>query len=212
MPTRILREGIITSEPVNRLSPQAEIFYRRLMSVADDYGRFHAHPTLIRAACYPLQLDKISEEDVIKSMQEVVNQELVSIYNGGKYLQIWRFKQQRRRQSKFPQPSDPELLIKIKSDTVQLESHLGAAPTTTSYSTPNPHPTRNGHDGERKRWHVKSDRAAVKERIKEVRLEAGQEHEGGAWRGKIEEPFKTKLAKLKAQEAALKDEFDNWPI
>ena len=39
MPSRILREGINTSPKVNALSPMAELFYRRLMTVADDYGR-----------------------------------------------------------------------------------------------------------------------------------------------------------------------------
>ena len=212
MPTRILREGIITSEPVNRLTPQAEIFYRRLMSVADDYGRFHAHPTLIRAACYPLQLERVTEENVKTFISECIQEELLSIYHGGKYLQIWRFKQQRRRQSKFPQPSEPELLIKIKSDTVQLESHLGAAPTPTSPSTPHPTPTHNGHSVERKRWHVKTEREAVQDRIKELRREAGQEYDGGAWRGKLDEPYKSKILKLKASETVLKEEFDNWPI
>ncbi len=48
MPNRILREGILTSERVNLLSWEAEVFYRRLMSVVDDYGRFHAHPALLR--------------------------------------------------------------------------------------------------------------------------------------------------------------------
>jgi hypothetical protein len=42
MPVRILREGILTSERVDTLSPAAEVFYRRLMSVVDDFGRFSA--------------------------------------------------------------------------------------------------------------------------------------------------------------------------
>ena len=51
MPNRILREGILSSERVDALSEGAEILYRRLMSVVDDYGRYFAHPTLIRSAC-----------------------------------------------------------------------------------------------------------------------------------------------------------------
>ena len=45
MPNRILRDGILMSPRVNVLSSEAELFYRRLMSVVDDYGRFSAHPT-----------------------------------------------------------------------------------------------------------------------------------------------------------------------
>ena len=36
MPNRILREGILTSERVNALSWEAEVFYRRLMSAVDE--------------------------------------------------------------------------------------------------------------------------------------------------------------------------------
>jgi hypothetical protein len=39
MPSRLLREGILDSEAVNALSFAAEVFYRRLMSVVDDFGR-----------------------------------------------------------------------------------------------------------------------------------------------------------------------------
>ncbi len=49
MPTRILREGILTSETVNRLSLGAELFYRKFMPVVDDYGRYHAHIHLLHA-------------------------------------------------------------------------------------------------------------------------------------------------------------------
>ena len=39
MPNRMIREELLTCEKVNELSFGAEIFYRRLMSVADDFGR-----------------------------------------------------------------------------------------------------------------------------------------------------------------------------
>ena len=43
MPSRIIRDGILTSERINALTERAELFYRRLMSVVDDYGRFPAN-------------------------------------------------------------------------------------------------------------------------------------------------------------------------
>jgi hypothetical protein len=58
VPNRYLREGILDSEAVNRLSEEAELFYRRLMSVVDDYGRIEANLELLRARCFPLQLDR----------------------------------------------------------------------------------------------------------------------------------------------------------
>ena len=59
MPNRIVREGILTSERVELLSWAEEVFYRRLMSVVDDFGRYYARPELLRAACYPLLLTKV---------------------------------------------------------------------------------------------------------------------------------------------------------
>lgn len=131
MPTRIVREGLLTSEPVNALSPKAELFYRRLMSVADDYGRFFAHASILRAHCYPMQLDAVSESDVKKSLAEctATNPPLVTIYGSGKYLSIAKFRQQTRGKSKFPEPTpEPtqnELLIKSEAKDKQPCSLVG---------------------------------------------------------------------------------------
>lgn len=107
MPNRILREGILTSERVAALNWQEEVFYRRLMSVVDDFGRYHANPKLLRAACYPLLIDKVSDADVGKWLTSCVTAALVSVYpapDGKRYLQLLDFRQQARAEkSKFPQ-------------------------------------------------------------------------------------------------------------
>jgi hypothetical protein len=115
MPTRILREGIIESESVNKLSPGAELLYRRLMSKVDDYGRFHNNPALILAACYPLQLDRISVTDVAGWLKEF-NDWLVTFYsvNGRKYLQLNRLGQRTRGKSKYPEPGDGDAQTHIR--------------------------------------------------------------------------------------------------
>ena len=118
MPSRILREGIITSERVNSLSVDAELFYRRLMSVADDYGRYYAHPGILRAACYPLRLDSVSEQYVKQALSECVACGVLVLYGGGKYLQMVDFRQQTRAKSKFPQPTDVELLSKCEANAL----------------------------------------------------------------------------------------------
>lgn len=109
MPTRLLRDGILTSESVCSLGWAEEVFYRRLMSVADDHGRFHALPKLLRASLYPLQIDKVSDADIGKWITECVTAGLVSVYpakDGKRYLQILKFGQQVRSKSKFPDPVD----------------------------------------------------------------------------------------------------------
>jgi len=122
MPSRLIREGIIESTRVNRLSGPAELFYRRLMNRADDYGRFHANPALLRASLFPLQLDRYSESDVKQMLSECTApapHPLIIIYDGGKHLQIMNFKQQTRSPSKFPEPSQDELLIKCEANATQ---------------------------------------------------------------------------------------------
>jgi hypothetical protein len=106
MPVRILREGILTSERVDLLSPAAEVFYRRLMSVVDDFGRYYANPKLLRSACYPLK-EKLESEQVLQWMNECVSAGLIVAYQheNKDYLQVERFCQQvRAKKSKFPDP------------------------------------------------------------------------------------------------------------
>lgn len=131
MPNRILRDGILTSEAVSSLSWSEEVFYRRLMSVADDHGRFHSLPKLIRAACYPLQIDKVADSDIGKWTTACVAAGLVRVYpatDGKSYLEIVKFGQQVRSKSKFPEPieSDAEHPISVDSNCNQVpaDAHL----------------------------------------------------------------------------------------
>lgn len=113
MPSRIIREGILDSEAINALSDDGEIFYRRLMSIVDDFGRFEDKPELIRARCFPLKLADWSLTRVSEALAEVSKpltndgkmRSLVCRYevDGKKYLQINNFGQ-RERSSKFPAP------------------------------------------------------------------------------------------------------------
>ena len=107
MPVRILREGILTSERVDMLTAEGEVFYRRLMSVVDDFGRHSANPKLVRAACYPLKLDVVKDAHVVQWMHECVGAKLLLVYEveGKQYLEIADFRQQvRSKQSKYPNP------------------------------------------------------------------------------------------------------------
>jgi hypothetical protein len=109
MPNRILREGILTSPRISKLPGWAEeVFYRRVMSVVDDFGRYYADHGLLRAACYPRQLNKVSDSDIGKWLTACVNAALVRVYpasDGESYLQLIDFRQQARaKESKFPAP------------------------------------------------------------------------------------------------------------
>lgn len=144
MPVRILREGILTSERVDLLSIPAEVFYRRLMSVVDDFGRYFARPELLIAALYPLRIKTVKGSDISSWLEETAKARLTLVYNvdGKPYLELLDFRQQvRAKQSKFPQPpadatqvlssrlaSAPQLLTKTETKTETKTGPLRALP------------------------------------------------------------------------------------
>ncbi len=107
MPNRIIREGILSSEKIAQLSWAEEVFYRRLQSIVDDYGRYEANPQLLRSKCYPLHTDaSVKAKDVAAWLSACQKAKLVQVYEvGGKtYLQVLNFGQQQRTKSKCPCP------------------------------------------------------------------------------------------------------------
>ncbi len=106
MPNRILREGILASERVAQLGWPEEVFYRRLMSIVDDYGRHESIPQLLRAKCYPLQTDAVRVTDISRWMAACQKAGLILCYeaNGKQYLAVLDFNQQQRTPSKHPGP------------------------------------------------------------------------------------------------------------
>lgn len=124
MPSRILREGILTSDRVNALSPPAEVFYRRLMSVVDDYGRFDGRPGLLRVSCFPLRVDTVREADISRWIAECVKAGVIALYavDGKAYLEMQDFKQQVRAKSKYPSPADGHPLDTCETDAKQMLS------------------------------------------------------------------------------------------
>ena len=112
MPNRVVREGILSSERVNALSESEELFYRRLMSVVDDYGRYFAHPGLLRSACYPMRLDTKTEAQISEYLVSCQKAGLIRVYQIGSksYLELVDFHQRMRQmKSKFP-PREVDML------------------------------------------------------------------------------------------------------
>jgi len=108
MPNRILRD-YTDSLTVNQLSAEEERFFVRLITKADDYGRFHADPRLLIAALFPLLTDicPSSVRHMTVKCQSLGLIELYKCEKGREYLQIVNFKQRMRTpKSKFPEPAD----------------------------------------------------------------------------------------------------------
>lgn len=129
MPSRIVREAILSSEKVSSLGWAEEVLYRRLMSIADDYGRHEANPKLLRSKCYPMQIDDVTVDQVAKWLNACHKAKVLEVYqvNGKMYLQINNFGQQLRSASKCP-PPDSDTSASDSNCYQMLESaHLGVA-------------------------------------------------------------------------------------
>src|SRR5436190_16867409 len=114
MSNRVIRDGILGSEAVNKLKDCEELFLRRLLSVVDDYGRYEARPDLLRAMLYPLKIDEVTPGHIERWLQACVEAGLVRIYeaDGRDYLEVLKFAQKLRRMiARCPPPpgaADPK--------------------------------------------------------------------------------------------------------
>lgn len=107
MGNRVVRAGILESESVNKLTWAGEVFYRRLMSILDDFGRCDGRPTILRSRLYPLRIDKVSEPDIVKWISECETAGLVRKYqvDGKEYLEMFNFGQTVRiKKARVPPP------------------------------------------------------------------------------------------------------------
>jgi hypothetical protein len=106
MPTRLIREGILDSDAVNSLSWPAEVFYRRLMSVVDDFGRFDGRIPVLKSRLYPLQLERVRDADIPRWIAECEKAGLIRVYtNAGKpYILFNKLGEPRAKESKYPAP------------------------------------------------------------------------------------------------------------
>jgi hypothetical protein len=109
MPNRILKDSICMSESIDNLSPEAEVLFYRIIVQCDDFGRMDARLSVIRAKCYPLKIDELTDEYISNLIHELLENEMLLIYKSqDKYfIQIpsWDKHQQiRAKKSKYPEP------------------------------------------------------------------------------------------------------------
>lgn len=108
MPTRYLRPGIRDSELIDKLSPMAETLYYRLLATVDDFGRFDARPSMIKAQCFPIK-DSVNAKKCQELMHELATCNLIILYRNcdKDYLQMCKWENvPRSRVSKFPAVTD----------------------------------------------------------------------------------------------------------
>ena len=113
MPNRIIKESINESKGLSECSLIALDLYKRLITYADDYGRFNADTTIMLARLYPRELDSVTQEDIINAIVELVGTEKIAFYTSSARRDVFGCfpnwdEHQRVRQSrkKFPDPDD----------------------------------------------------------------------------------------------------------
>jgi hypothetical protein len=124
MPSRIIREGWLESERIGKLDAAGERFFLRLLLRADDFGRYHANPLLLKSALFPLSED-VRSTDIPRWLAACEAAGLLRCYDadGKRFVEIPRFDQRTRAKvSKFPAPAsecpsnDGQMTVKRPAD------------------------------------------------------------------------------------------------
>lgn len=115
MPTRVVRGEILNSRSLARVSLGAELLFRNLIALVDDFGRYEGDPEIIAAHAYPRRRE-ITAKQVEGWLDELANADAmgmgpIRIYeaNGRPYLLLvnWerhRGKTRRGARSRWPDP------------------------------------------------------------------------------------------------------------
>lgn len=145
MPSRIIREGILSSERIDSLAAEEEVFYRRLLNVVDDFGRFDARSAILIAACYPLRAGRMLPEHVERMLRKCAAgaNPLIRLYSvhGKPFLEVQDFRQQMRaKKSKYPSPCEADAQQVLSTCEAEAQHmHTYSESETESDSIPSSH-------------------------------------------------------------------------
>ena len=80
MPNRILKESTLTSPNLNNCSISAQDMFKRILVMVDDYGCCEGNIPIIYGRAYSMCMDKVKLSDVKKWRQELINYNLIKIW------------------------------------------------------------------------------------------------------------------------------------
>lgn len=107
MPTRFIKESCRSSKNLDRVTDFEERLFWRLITTADDFGRFLADPELVRSACFPRR-DRLPLQKLIDALAGLQRNHLIALYSvkDRQYGQFCTFEEHqgkpRSRKSKYP--------------------------------------------------------------------------------------------------------------
>lgn len=109
MPNRLLREGICTSDPINALTAEEEVFLYRLLVVADDYGHMDGRPAILKAQCFPLK-ETATVARIETWVDGLVRKSMLARYavKGARFIAVNKWEARVRTHPKFPIPADDD--------------------------------------------------------------------------------------------------------
>jgi len=105
VPNRLLREGICSSDALNAVSAEEEVFFYRLLVVCDDFGHADARLPILKANCFPLK-DSATPAKIEQWLSGLAKAGLVRRYavGGRVYVAISKWEQRIRTNPKHPLP------------------------------------------------------------------------------------------------------------
>jgi hypothetical protein len=136
----------------------------RLLTVADDYGRFQAEAELILATCYSRMLLTILTADIITWKEELEEQDVIRLYESdgkeyGYFVNWHKYQDRRAKRSKYPDPANICTHVPACASTcsqmpanVPVSEDRGSYPRNVSVSVSVSgdlaHANRNGQSGD----------------------------------------------------------------
>lgn len=131
MPNRLLREGICTSDPINALTAEEEVFFYRMLVVADDYGHMDGRPPILKAQCFPLK-ETATVARIGTWVDGLVAKSMLARYvvAGRPYLAVLRWESRVRTHPKHPMPSaeDAARIAAVCAQDADMPPHDGNSP------------------------------------------------------------------------------------
>lgn len=128
MPNRIIKESIRTSYEVDELSPEAEVTFYRLITFADDYGRFPSDARVLQSSLFPLKTS-IRSSDFTRWIAELISADLVQLYIGsdgkpyGAFTTWNKHQNVRATKSKYPDAKNRDTYTSIKKQMEAIKNN-----------------------------------------------------------------------------------------
>jgi len=145
MPNRIIREGFLDSERVDRLDWFAECVYHRMLLAADDAGRLDGRSSVLKSRLFPLK-KRLRESDIERAVHQIEQAGLLKqwTYQNRPVLQLttWR-KCSSSQTSRYPDPHGSFAIRFVRIETPQGLAELVDTSLVGEYtSAPVPTPCR----------------------------------------------------------------------